>query len=73
MYVKVRVHTEAKRERFVEVSQDHFEIAVKEPAERNRANKRVIELVAKHFKIPGARVRITSGHRSPSKILSIPF
>jgi uncharacterized protein YggU (UPF0235/DUF167 family) len=72
MYVKVRVIAGAKAEKFEATSKDHFKAAVKEPAERNLANRRVVELVAAHFKIPGSRVRIVSGHRSPSKILSVP-
>ena len=47
------------------------EVAVKEKAERNLANRRVIELVAKHLKVPAGKIRIISGHHSPSKMLSI--
>lgn len=71
MYVKVKVTPEAKRESITRVSKDHYEIAVKEPAERNMANKRVRELVARHFKVPIGKVRLISGHHSPSKIFSI--
>ena len=45
MYIKVKVVTNAKRENILKKSEDHFEIHVKEPAERNLANKRIIELV----------------------------
>ncbi len=71
MYVKVRVQAGAKKEKIEIVSEKRLKISVKEPAEQNLANKRVIELVAQHFKIPKARVRIKSGHHSPSKILSV--
>lgn len=72
MYVKVRVIAGAKKEMAEEVSAGHFKMSVKEPAERNLANRRIIELVAAHYKLPPKRVRIISGHTSPSKILSIP-
>lgn len=72
MYVKIRVQAGAKTEKFGVVSKDHFTAAVKEPAKQNLANRRVIELVAAHFKVPAKQVRLISGHRSPSKILSIP-
>ena len=52
-------------------SEDHFEISVKEKAEKNLANARVLELVAKHFKVPRSKVRIVNGHRHPSKLLII--
>jgi uncharacterized protein YggU (UPF0235/DUF167 family) len=72
MYVKVRVIADAKKESLEETSPDHFKISVREPAERNLANRRIVELVAAHHKLPPKQVRIISGHTSPSKILSIP-
>ena len=72
MYIKVRVQAGAKAEKFEAVSKDHFKAAVKEPAKQNLANRRVMELVAAHFIIPAGQVRLISGHRSPSKIFSIP-
>ena len=71
MYVKVRVKAGAKKEIFAALRNDRFEISVKEPASENRANMRVIELIAKYFKVPMRAVRIKSGHHSASKILSI--
>ncbi len=71
MYIHVKVTTEAKKELVKEKSSDHFEVSVREPAERNLANTRVIEVVALHFKIPKSHVRIINGHHSPTKLLSI--
>lgn len=62
----------AKKEVFEQSSEDSFLVAVKEPAEQNMANKRVLELVAGHFGINSRSIRIVSGHHSPGKILSIP-
>ena len=72
MYVKVRVQAGVKTERFKVISKDYFTIAVKEPAKQNLANRRVVEMVAAHYKVLPKNVRLVSGHRSPSKILSIP-
>lgn len=71
MYIKVRVTPDAKKETFTEDSPDHFTVSVKEPAERNLANKRVMELMARHFRIPLGKVRIISGHHSHGKILNV--
>lgn len=71
MYIKVKVTTEAGTEKFVKKTKDHFDVKVKEPAERNLANKRVIELVRDYFKVYNGDVRIVSGHHSPSKIISL--
>jgi len=35
------------------------------------ANHRVVEIVAGLFALPKAKVRIVSGHHSPSKILNL--
>ena len=71
MYVKVRVTPGVKTESFSQRSKDHFVVAVKEKAERNMANKRIIELIARSFGLPAGRVKILNGHRSDSKILSV--
>jgi uncharacterized protein YggU (UPF0235/DUF167 family) len=70
-YIHVKVVAGAKKESFKKKSVDHFEISVKEKAERNIANGRVLELVALHFKVPVNKVRIVNGHRSPSKLVVV--
>lgn len=71
MYIKVKVKAGNKKERFEKISEDHFNVAVIEPAERGLANKRVLELVREYFKVYNSDVRIVSGHHSPGKIISI--
>ena len=70
MYIKVQVTAGAKREVVVRDRDDHYTISVREPAERNMANTRVRELVARELSIPTGKVRIISGHQSTHKILS---
>lgn len=72
MYIRVRVASGAKKESFVKSAEDSFLVSVKEPAEQNLANKRVLEIFATHFGIEPKQIRIISGHHSPGKILSIP-
>jgi uncharacterized protein YggU (UPF0235/DUF167 family) len=71
MYLHIKVTAGARREDWRQKSEDHFEVAVKEKAERNMANSKVLELVALHFKVPVKKVRIVNGHRSPSKLIII--
>ncbi|MCE9585008.1 DUF167 family protein [Candidatus Nomurabacteria bacterium] len=70
-YIHAKVTASARKEVFKQINEDHFEISVREKAERNMANKRVLELVAEHFKIPTAKPRIINGHRSPSKLILV--
>jgi uncharacterized protein YggU (UPF0235/DUF167 family) len=70
-YIHAKVTASAGKESWKKKSVDHFEISVKEKAERNMANSRVLELVASHFKVPINKVRIVNGHHHPSKLLVI--
>jgi len=70
MYVSVRVVAGAKKEK-VEHTGERLKISVKEPAQRGLANRRVRQLVAAHYKLTLTKVRLISGHTSPSKIFSV--
>lgn len=72
-YIHVKVTALARKESFRRKNEDHFLISVREKAERNLANTRVLELVAEHFKVPINKVRIINGHTSPSKLLVLEF
>jgi uncharacterized protein YggU (UPF0235/DUF167 family) len=70
MYLKVFVTPGARKES-VEEKGDVLAIAVREPAQGNRANDRVRELVARRFGVATAAVRIITGHHSRGKMVSI--
>ncbi|MFZ2149587.1 MAG: DUF167 family protein [Minisyncoccia bacterium] len=78
-YIHVKVTAGARKEWIKPVrskasgqeSEDHFDVAVRQKAERNMANTRVVELVAEYFSTPVSNVRIVNGHRHPSKLLLI--
>jgi len=70
-YIHIKVTAGARKESWKQKSRDHFEVSVKEKAEHNMANARVIELVAEYFKVPINKVRIVNGHHHPSKLLVI--
>jgi uncharacterized protein (TIGR00251 family) len=69
MFIHVKVTPSAKKEVVTKKSKDHFVISVKEPAERNLANKRILEIMSELFGTNS--VRIINGHNSPSKLLSV--
>jgi uncharacterized protein YggU (UPF0235/DUF167 family) len=71
MYIKAKVTAGAKKEEFQEMSSDTFIIKVKEKAQKNMANKKVLEMLRVHFKVPLKNIRIINGHHSPSKLISI--
>jgi uncharacterized protein YggU (UPF0235/DUF167 family) len=69
MLISVAVKTDSKEESVSSLSDTRLEICVHEPAERNAANKRVLELVRMRY--PGKLVWIVHGHHSSGKIISI--
>ncbi|HAS80938.1 MAG: hypothetical protein UR25_C0001G0038 [Candidatus Nomurabacteria bacterium GW2011_GWE1_32_28] len=71
MYIRVKVNPSAKKEIFKQINEDHFEISVKEKAERNLANDRIVEIFSNHFNVFKNKVRIVNGHRSSTKLLII--
>ncbi|MDO8521682.1 MAG: DUF167 domain-containing protein [bacterium] len=71
MYIKVRVKTGQKKESVAEGIKGTLAISVKEKAERNSANARIMKIVAGRLGVPVKKVRIVSGHHSPSKLLSV--
>jgi len=70
MFLKVFVTPDAKKER-VEERGDALLIAVREPAEGNRANNRVRAIVAELEGVPVGKVRILTGHHSRGKMVSV--
>ena len=71
MLIKVRVKTAAKKEGILQKSDGRLEIALKEKPERNEANKKLVKVVGAHFGVPVGTVKIVSGHKRPSKIVSV--
>ncbi|MCA9354715.1 MAG: DUF167 domain-containing protein [Candidatus Kaiserbacteria bacterium] len=72
MYIRVRVKAGARKESVSRVSETEFHMSVREPAERNMANKRVRELLAGAVGARPEDVKIITGHHSPTKIFDVP-
>lgn len=71
MHVKVKVVPGARRERVVRETKTAFIIDVKEPAERNLANKRVREILANAFCVELHHVHLVTGHHAGGKIYTV--
>ena len=69
MYIHAKVTPGARKESIEETKPSYFKISVREKAENNEANKRVVELLCEYFKTKN--VRIVNGHQSPSKLVSV--
>lgn len=71
MYVKVHVYAGMKKEQVTKIKDGTYEIVTKAPAERNLANEKVREVIAREYGVSVKAVRIVSGHHNPSKLLEV--
>lgn len=69
--IKVRVYPEAKKEKVEEISPGRFKVYVKEAAQENEANKRVIIVLARKYGVSVKAIHIITGHRSPDKRITV--
>lgn len=70
--IRVRVTTGIKKETIKKLVDGRWAVAVSEPATAGRANQRTRELLAEYFDVPIDKIKLVSGHTSPSKIFYIP-
>ncbi len=70
MKIQVKVKPGSKNE---EVTQkgDTLIVTTKEPPKEGRANRQVIKLLAKHFKVPQNQVKLVSGFKKRDKVVEI--
>jgi uncharacterized protein (TIGR00251 family) len=71
MLIKVYVTPNAREARVVKVSHDYFEVRVDEMAVGGRANKRLLEILAEHFKVQRSRISILKGTKTRNKLVQV--
>ncbi|MCX6715565.1 MAG: DUF167 family protein [Candidatus Taylorbacteria bacterium] len=69
LYLKITVRPDSAKESIKEQENGRFAISVKEPAEDNRANRRILAMIKKLY--PKEPVKIVAGHHSPRKTILI--
>lgn len=73
MLIKVKVNVLSKEDKVIKKSEDNFEVFVKVDAQRNMANKRIIELLAEYFNLPQYKVKMIKGFKESNKIFNIRY
>ena len=71
MLIRVYVTPNAREARVVKVSEDYFEVRVDERAVGGRANKRLLEILAEHFKVQKSRISILKGTKTRNKLVQV--
>lgn len=70
MKIRVRVSPNSRTDE-IGGEGDTLVVRVKEPPKEGRANRAVMELLAKHFNVSVSQVRIQSGVKSRNKVFEI--
>jgi uncharacterized protein (TIGR00251 family) len=73
MRIRFHVTPNAKEAHVVKVAEADFEVKVDEKAADGRANKRLLEILSEHLKVPKSRIVIVRGTKSRDKILEIAY
>lgn len=71
--VQVEAKARAKQEKMLKLGDSSFVIYVKEGARKGAANRRIIGIISKIFKVPKSRISIKSGNKYHKKILKIEY
>lgn len=71
MRISVQVVPRARRTRVERLDDTHLRVAVTAPPHEGLANAAVIEVLAAHFRVARACVRIVHGHRGRHKLVEI--
>ncbi len=69
--INVIVKPNSRQETIEEIGPNTVRVKVKEPPEKGKANKRVIELLSKRFNVPISNISILRGHQSRNKLICI--
>ncbi|MDD5584288.1 MAG: DUF167 domain-containing protein [Candidatus Omnitrophica bacterium] len=70
MQIIVKVVPHAKKER-VEATTEGLKVYINAPAIEGRANKKLIEVLAEHFKTKKYNIEIIAGQKTRKKIIEI--
>lgn len=70
MQIKIKVIPRAKKER-IEKSDDILRVYINEPPVDGKANKKLIEVLARHLGVKKSQISIVSGETCRNKLINI--
>jgi len=71
MKIAIKVQPRASKEEVVEGADGALKIYLKQAPVDGKANKALIEILAKHYKTKKHNIKIVTGHASRNKIIEI--
>jgi uncharacterized protein (TIGR00251 family) len=71
MLIRVHVTPNAREVGVTKVDESAFEVRVDETAIHGRANKRLLEIMARHLGVPKSKISIVRGAKTRDKIIEV--
>ena len=71
MRVRVKAKPNAKRNKISDLGDNFFEISVKSPPIKGRANKEIVSLLAEYFKINQSQIKMIVGRSARLKLFDL--
>lgn len=71
MKIVVTAKTGAREEKIEKFSETEYTVWIKERPVEGKANRAILSVLAKYFKISSANIRIVVGHTTKKKIIDI--
>ena len=71
MIIYIRVKPKSSKQEIEKINENSYLVCLREPAENNRANVELINLLTKYFKISIKDIKIKAGKTSRNKIVQI--
>ncbi|NIO44276.1 MAG: hypothetical protein GTN36_01840 [Candidatus Aenigmarchaeota archaeon] len=71
MKISVIIVPNSKEPEIIKVSESSYKIKIDAPALKNKANKRLIEVLSEYFKVSKSSISIIKGLKSKNKIIKI--
>jgi uncharacterized protein (TIGR00251 family) len=69
--LSVKVHPRSRKQEIIELGENIYKIHVRSAPSKGEANQEVKKLIAKFFDVPVSRVKISRGHKSQNKLITI--
>ncbi len=71
MLIKVKAFSKSRKQEIKKISEDNFEIKIKEKPLQGRANNQLIKCLADYFILPENKIRLVKGFHQKNKIFEI--
>jgi len=71
MIIEAKVFPKSKKEEIIKTGENRYKVKLTEVPEKGKANKKLISLLAKYFKLSKSKLMIVRGEKNSHKIILV--